>query len=79
MGTGSKQNVCAASNYTRAIMIKIVIMFFYLFITSCHPVEKIVTVVFDNDQLPKFEILSKKIEIKNIFEKKISEPYIGIL
>jgi hypothetical protein len=48
-----------------------------IFIISCQPIEVIDEVVFDNSQLPKFEILSKNIEIKITFEKKISEPYIS--
>ena len=49
----------------------------FIFILTCQPIEKNQQVVFDNNQFTKFDILSKKIEIKKIFEKKISDPYIG--
>jgi hypothetical protein len=58
-------------------MNKIIILFFFLFVFSCQPIEKVDTIVFDNNQLSKFDILSSSIEINEIFEKKISEPYIG--
>jgi len=49
----------------------------FIFILACQPIEKNQQVVFDNNQFTKFDILSKTIEIKKIFEKKISDPYIG--
>ena len=52
-------------------------LFLFLIILSCNPIEKIDTVVFDNNQFSKFDILSSNIETKIIFEKKISDPYIG--
>ena len=58
-------------------MKKILILFFFIFIASCQPIERAELVVFDNNQLSKFDIFSKSIEIQSIFEKKISEPYIG--
>lgn len=58
-------------------MNKLFSILFFIFILSCQPIERIDQVVFDNDQLSKFEVLSSVIEIKTIFEKKISEPYIG--
>ena len=58
-------------------MNKLFSIFLFLFIFSCQSIEKIDEVVFDNSQLSKFEILSKNIEIKTTFEKKISETYIG--
>lgn len=56
---------------------KIFSIFLLIFIISCQPIKKIEEVVFDNSQLSKFKILSNVIEVKNNFEKKISEPYIG--
>ncbi len=58
-------------------MKKIFILFTFLFVFSCQPIEKIDGVVFDNNQFSKFDILSASVEIINIFEKKISNPYIG--
>ena len=58
-------------------MKKIIILFVFLFIFSCQPIEKIDRIVFDNNQFSKFDILSASIEIIEIFEKKISDPYIG--
>ena len=49
----------------------------FIFILTCQPIEKNQQVVFDNNQFTKFDILSKKIEIKKIFEKKITDPFIG--
>lgn len=53
------------------------IIFAILFVNSCQPTENIENVVFDNKQLSNFNILSQTIDIKIVFEKKISEPYIG--
>ena len=58
-------------------MKKIISILFFIFIISCQPIERTEEVVFDNNQLSKFKILSKGIEIKINFESKISEPYIG--
>jgi len=58
-------------------MKKIIILFIFLFALSCQPIERINSVVFDNNQFSKFDILSASIKITNIFEKKISYPYIG--
>ena len=58
-------------------MKKLIISFIFLFILSCQPIEKIDSVVFDNNQFSKFAILSASIEINEIFEKKISHPFIG--
>lgn len=55
----------------------IIKLFFLLTIISCQPIEKVNYIVFDNSQFAHFDILSKSIEIQEIFEKKISEPYIG--
>lgn len=55
----------------------IIILFFFTFVFSCQPIEKIDHVVFDNNQFSNFNIFSNTIEITNIFEEKISEPYIG--
>ncbi len=52
-------------------MKKIFILFAFLFVFSCQPIEKIDGVVFDNNQFSKFDILSASVEIINIFEKKI--------
>ena len=40
-------------------------------------IRKSKNIVFDNNQFAHFNILSTSIEIKEIFEKKISDPYIG--
>ena len=77
MATGSKQNVCSASYYFGITMNKVLSFCLFIFIISCQPIEKINEVVFDNSQLAKYEILSKVIEKKTTFQKKISEPYIG--
>ena len=55
----------------------LIVLSFLLFIFACQPVEKINQIVFDNNQFSHFNILSSTIEINEIFEKKISEPYIG--
>ena len=77
MGTSSKQNVCSTSNNIKFIMKKLFLLFSILFIFSCQPVEQLDSIVFDNQQLSKFDVSSKTIEIKEIFEKKFSDPYIG--
>ena len=58
-------------------MKKLFLLFSILFIFSCQPVEQLDSIVFDNQQLSKFDVFSKTIEIKEIFEKKFSNPYIG--
>jgi hypothetical protein len=58
-------------------MKKKIIPFVFLFLFACQPIERIDAVVFDNNQLSRFDILSASIEINEIFEKKISNPYIG--
>jgi hypothetical protein len=58
-------------------MKKIIILFIFLFFLSCQPIEKIDSIIFDNNQFSKFEVFSRSIEINQIFEKKISNPYIG--
>ena len=58
-------------------MNKIYSIFLFIIIISCQPIERIDEVVFDNSQLSKFQILSNNVEVKTIFEKKISDPYIG--
>ena len=58
-------------------MKKLIFIVPFIFILACQPIEKNQQVVFDNNQFTKFDIFSKKIEIKKIFEKKISDPYIG--
>ncbi len=58
-------------------MKKLFFLFSILFIFSCQPVEQLDSIVFDNQQLSKFDVSSKTIEIKEIFEKKFSDPYIG--
>tara|TARA_Y100001970_G_scaffold56422_1_gene71485 strand:+ start:5756 stop:6322 length:567 start_codon:yes stop_codon:yes gene_type:complete len=57
-------------------MKKIIILFILLVISACQPIEKVDQIVFDNSQLAKFDILSSSIEIVEIYEKKISDPYI---
>ena len=44
---------------------------------SCQPIEKTNHIIFDNKQFAQFNIFSTSIEIKEVFEKKISDPYIG--
>ena len=56
---------------------KIFSLFLILFLFSCQPVEKLDSIVFDNKQFTKFDIVSSTIEINEIFEKKFSDPYIG--
>jgi len=56
---------------------KIFFLFLILFIFSCQPVEKLDSIVFDNKQFTRYDIASSTIEIKEIFEKKFSDPYIG--
>ena len=58
-------------------MKRFLVLFIFLINFSCQPIEKIEQVVFDNSQFPQFDISSKSIEIITIFEKKISDPYIG--
>ena len=58
-------------------MKKLIIFFISFFILSCQPIEKLETVVFDNNQFSKFDILSTSVEINEVFEKKISSPFIG--
>ena len=55
----------------------IIILLFFLTLNACQPIEKINNIVFDNSQFAYFNILSTSVEIKEIFEKKISDPYIG--
>ena len=55
----------------------IISLLFCLTLNNCQPIEKINHIVFDNSQFANFNILSTSVEIKEIFEKKISDPYIG--
>ncbi|MDC0624466.1 hypothetical protein OAP76_02260 [Alphaproteobacteria bacterium] len=55
----------------------IISLLFFLVLNACQPIEKINPIVFDNSQFARFNILSTSVEIKEIFEKKISDPYIG--
>ena len=77
METSSEQNVCSTSYYFGIAMNKIFSFLLFTFIISCQPIEQIEEVVFDNSQLSKINILSKDIEVKTTFEKKITDPYIG--
>ena len=52
-------------------------LLFLLTFIACQPIEKVNHIVFDNNQFVHFDILSTSIEIKEVFEKKISDPYIG--
>tara|TARA_B100000029_G_C17426623_1_gene906311 strand:- start:40 stop:609 length:570 start_codon:yes stop_codon:yes gene_type:complete len=54
-----------------------IFLYLFIFLLGCQPIEKIDYVVFDNNQLSNFKILTNSIEIIEIFEKKISDPYIG--
>ncbi len=59
-------------------MKKLIIILFFLLVTfACQPIEKIDQIVFDNNQFSRFNILSTSIEIIEVYEKKISDPYIG--
>ena len=77
METSSEQNVYSTSYYFGIAMNKIFSFLLFAFIISCQPIEQIEEVVFDNSQLSKINILSKDIEVKTTFEKKITDPYIG--
>ena len=55
----------------------IISLLFFLTLNACQPIEKTNHIVFDNSQFAHFNILSTSIEINEIFEKKISDPYIG--
>ena len=55
----------------------IINLLFLITVMGCQPIEKVNYTVFDNSQFVQFNILSSSIEIKEIFEKKISNPYIG--
>ena len=58
-------------------MKKIFILLFLILITACQSVGKVEKINFDNNQLTKFDMLSTSIQKNIIFEKKISNPYIG--
>ena len=55
----------------------IISLLFFLTLNNCQPIEKVNHIVFDNSQFAHFNILSTSIKIHEIFEKKISDPYIG--
>ena len=55
----------------------IITLLFFFTLNACQPIEKTNHIVFDNSQFAHFNILSTSIEITEIFEKKISDPYIG--
>ena len=55
----------------------IITLLLLLVLNACQPIEKLNHIVFDNSQFAHFDILSTSIEINEIFEKKISDPYIG--
>ena len=55
----------------------IIYLLFFLILNACQPIEKVNHIVFDNSQFARFNILSTSVEINEIFEKKISDPYIG--
>ena len=55
----------------------IFLLFFSLVVFSCQPIEKNDQIVFDNNQFTYFKILSTTIEIEDLFDNKISDPYIG--
>jgi len=55
----------------------IFLLFFSLVVFSCQPIEKNDQIVFDNNQFTYLKILSTTIEIEDLFDKKISDPYIG--
>ena len=55
----------------------IIILLFFLTLNACQPIEKVNHIVFDNSQFAHFNILSTSVDINEIFEKKITDPYIG--
>ena len=55
----------------------IISLLFFLILNACQPIEKVNHIVFDNSQFAHFNILSTSVDIDEIFEKKISDPYIG--
>ena len=55
----------------------IITLLCFLILNACQPIEKVNHIVFDNSQFAYFIILSTSIEINEIFEKKISDPFIG--
>ena len=55
----------------------IISLLFFFTLNSCQPIEKVNQIVFDNSQFARFNILSNSVEINEIFEKNISDPYIG--
>ena len=55
----------------------IISLLFFLTLNNCQTIEKVNHIVFDNSQFAHFNILSTSVDINEIFEKKISNPYIG--
>ena len=55
----------------------IITLLCFLILNACQPIEKVNHIVFDNNQFAHFNILSTSVDINEIFEKKISDPYIG--
>ena len=55
----------------------IISLLFFLTLNNCQPIEKVNHIVFDNSQFANFNILSTSVKINEIFERKISDPYIG--
>jgi hypothetical protein len=55
----------------------IISLLFFLTLNNCQPIEKVNHIVFDNSQFAHFNILSTSVDINEIFEKNISDPYIG--
>jgi hypothetical protein len=55
----------------------IITLLFFLTLNACQPIEKVNHIIFDNSQFAHFNILSTSVDINEIFEKKISDPYIG--
>ena len=55
----------------------IITLSFFLTLNACQPIEQANHIVFDNSQFAHFNILSTSVDIDEIFEKKISDPYIG--
>ena len=55
----------------------IISLSFFLTLIACQTITKVNHIVFDNSQFAHFNILSTSIDIDEIFEKKISDPYIG--
>lgn len=55
----------------------IISIIFLLINFACQPIEKIDQIVIDNNQFFKFEVMSSSIQINQVYEMKLNEPYVG--